>query len=120
MQCSPIDTDVDRRALVSRSKETFSKLLSPTNGVQIVQVVQDDMVQPQASIGICVCPIGILKSSLHVGDGAIFASKLDACILEVLHAIVDVHRWYDEWSVSDLHSFGALVGEELRCKCCDG
>lgn len=91
LQCSPINAKVNWRPLISRRKKSFSKLIASTNSVKVVHVVQHNVMEPQAGICICICPIWILKSSFHVGDGAVLASKFDTWILEVLHAIIDVH-----------------------------
>jgi len=117
---SPIDAKVDRRALVTRSKEPLSRFIASTDRVQVVQIVQNDVMKPQTGICICVCPVRKLESSFHVGDGAILASKCNAWVFEVFHAVVDVHRRHNKRAVCDFHSLRALVGEELRCKCGDG
>lgn len=75
--------------------------------------------EPEAGVGVCVCPVRIFESSLDVSDGAILASYLDARVFEVLHAIVDVHRRHNERTVCNFHPLGALIGEELRSECGD-
>ena len=119
-QCSPIDAEVDRSALVARSEKTFSRLIRAADSILIVRIIQNDMMKPQAGVGICICPIWIFEPSLHVGDGAIRAPESDGLVLEVSHPIVDIHWRNHKWAISDFDSLGALVGEESRRQCSNG
>jgi hypothetical protein len=77
-------------------------------------IIQNYVMQPQASVGVGVGTVGILETRFHVGDCAVLASDVHWLNFIIFHAIVYVRVWDHKRSIRDLNSLGALVEEELR------
>lgn len=117
MKRLPIDADVGRTSLIPRRKESLPRNTCDkvrwTDGIRVIQVVQNHMVQPKARIRVSIGAVGICESCLDVCDETVFAWYLNGSLEEILHSIVDIHVWDIEGSVCDLGSLRSLAGEEL-------
>jgi hypothetical protein len=56
-------------------------------------VVENDVMELQTGVRICVCSVRIFESSLHEGGSAVLASQLDLYFDVVHHAVVHLHQW---------------------------
>jgi len=78
-------------------------------------VVENDVMELQTGVRICVCSVRIFESSLHEGGSAVLASQLDLYFDVVHHAVVHLHQWQKR-AICSLNALRALIGEELRCQ----